>query len=286
MSENTLAEQDALIGALTFYLESGVSDFCMAEASDMSAWEKAPLNILKPVAPPMPTPSALPQVEFHADIDDDAPAPLGKAEVIAEVTALLEKIDNVDALRDALTKFDGLSIKKTASNLVFAEGHKDAPIMIISEFPQADEDMSGTPFAGVNRKLIDYALSGVARDITSDDASKAVYTTSLLNWRPPGSRSPQDVELEVSRLILDKHIALVKPKAIFMLGNIVCKKVLGCKTNINKLRGNWQSYKPECAPELTIPVMPSYHPSALLAAPKNKRLFWSDLLQIKAKLAE
>lgn len=285
MSENAMAERDALISALTFYLDSGVSDFCAADAHDMRDWKAASAKPLPSLQMPAAQPFTMPPVSTIMDEpEDDGLAPLGKAEAIDELQALFSKVESVDALRQALEKFNGLGIKKTARNMVFAEGFNESPLMVISEFPQDEEDETGHPFAGAKRKIISYALNGIDRAIEASAADKGVYTTSFLNWRPPGNRSPQEVELEISRLILDKHIALVKPKAILMLGNITCKTMLGCSTNINKLRGNWQVYKTECAPDISIPVMPSYAPSALLGNGKNKGLFWQDLLQIKAKI--
>ena len=39
MSEATAIEYSALIGALEFYIESGVRDFCTDDANDMASWK-------------------------------------------------------------------------------------------------------------------------------------------------------------------------------------------------------------------------------------------------------
>ena len=177
--------------------------------------------------------------------------------------------------------------------MVFAEGDPHSKLMIINDIPGEDEDRSGTPFAGYNRLVLDLALKGIHHQIqkTADganatDAPASAYTASFLNWRPPGNRTPQDVENEVSRLFLEKHIALVKPQVILLLGNTACKTMLNCKTNINKLRGNWQSLKIEDKAPLDIAVMPSYAPALFLGSAKQKKLFWQDLLEVQDKLRD
>ena len=47
----------------------------------------------------------------------------------------LAAVKTLDALRNAMAGFDGCALKKTASNLVFADGNPEAKIMIIGEAP-------------------------------------------------------------------------------------------------------------------------------------------------------
>jgi|TARA_R110002126_G_scaffold13118_1_gene55805 DNA polymerase len=292
MSDAIAIEQAALIGALEFHIDSGVRDFCMDGAEDMYAWgNQAPLalNAPAPISAPRPLAQAqmpTPDVQFD---DEDGAAPLGKAELIAAAHKALESVESIDALKAVIAKFDGLSIQKTASNIVFAEGDVNAPLMIINEIPQNDEDLSGKPFAGATRQIIDYALQGIGLSSKNTDEcspNSSVYMSSLLNWRLPGNRSPQAAEIAVSRIFLEKHIALAQPKLVLLLGNTACKTMLECKTNINKLRGNWQTLKYAGSDVSTDDylIMPSFHPSALAGSAKNKKLFWQDMLAIKNKL--
>jgi uracil-DNA glycosylase family 4 len=285
MSDAIAIEQAALISALEFHIDSGVRDFCADGAEDMYQWgNQAPLSINNPAPRPLPQ-IEMPAADASFD-DEDSAAPLGKSELIAAAHKALENVDSIDALKTVISKFDGLSIQKTASNIVFAEGNPDAPLMIINEIPQNDEDISGQPFAGSARQILDYALQGIGLESQASDNKGSVYMSSLLNWRLPGNRSPQASEIAVSRIFLEKHIALAQPKIVLLLGNTACKTMLECKTNINKLRGNWQTLKfandPDTADDYLI--MPSFHPSALAGSAKNKKLFWQDILAIKSKL--
>lgn len=284
MKEPAAAEYHALISALEFMIDSGVHDFCEEHASDMYGWNSKAINISAAKAAPV-TKTLIQNTEIQTApiTEDSAVTPLGKAETVEKAKAILEQVNSIEELKDALQSFDGLSIKNTAKTLVFAEGSHDAPLMIISDMPGADEDLSGQPFAGIHRHFIDSSLKAVGFDVATDSSFNRAYTTSLLNWRPPGNRSPQPAEVEVSLLFLEKHITLIKPKAILALGNLTAKTLLGCKTNINKLRGNWQNYKINGADE-TIPLMPSFHPSSFQDNSKNKKLFWADLLDVKNTL--
>jgi len=283
MSDAIAIEQAALISALEFHIDSGVRDFCVNDAGDMYSWgNQAPLSLSAPATRPLPDiQMAAPDTSF--DDGEDSAAPLGKSELITAAHKALENIETIDALKDVISKFDGLSIQKTASNIVFAEGNPDAPLMIINEIPQNDEDISGQPFAGTARQILDYALQGIGIDSTKENN---VYMSSLLNWRLPGNRSPQAAEIAVSRIFLEKHIALAQPKIVLLLGNTACKTMLECKTNINKLRGNWQTLKYSYgdATAHNYLIMPSFHPSALAGSAKNKKLFWQDMLAIKSQL--
>jgi uracil-DNA glycosylase family 4 len=289
MSDAIAIEQAALISALEFHIDSGVRDFCMDDAADMYEWgNQAPLSISKPALRPLPQiqPLAQTPVQNASFDDEDCAAPLGKSELIAAAHKALENIDSIDALKTVIAKFDGLSIQKTASNIVFAEGSPNAPLMIVNEIPQNDEDLSGQPFAGSARQILDYALQGIGLGSQAGENIDRVYMSSLLNWRLPGNRSPQAAEIAVSRLFLEKHIALAQPKIVLLLGNTACKTMLECKTNINKLRGNWQTLKYASDDDSTgdYLIMPSFHPSALAGSAKNKKLFWQDMLAIKSKL--
>ena len=286
MSDVYATEQAALISALEFYIDSGARDFCENDANDMSEWSgKTPSFDAPPMQPQAAAPSPIATIQNISDEADSSAAALGKSEMVEKAKQALKDVHTLDELQNLIQNFDSLGIKKTATNIIFAEGDPKADLMIISDIPNTDEDRTGKPFAGESRRIMDLALGALGYGIDAG-SDKTVYTTSFLNWRPPGNRSPQDGEIEVSRLFLDKHIALVQPKVIFLFGNVANKAMLGCKTNINKLRGNWQSFKCECDEKISTPLMPSFHPSAIMGSAKHKKLFWQDMLEVVHKLRD
>jgi DNA polymerase len=181
----------------------------------------------------------------------------------------------LDELREAIAAFDGIEVKHTATNLVFADGDPSARVMVIGEAPGSDEDRLGRPFVGVSGQLLDkmLAAAGLPRE--------TVYITNVLNWRPPGNRKPTPSEVELSLPFLYRHIELVDPKLILLSGDSAAKAVTGSKEGITRLRGKWQEI--ETPGGRRYRVLPTFHPSFLLRSPIQKREAWRDFLALKAE---
>lgn len=193
----------------------------------------------------------------------------------------LSSATTLEALREELTHFDGCALRHTAMNLVFADGNPQAEIMLIGEAPGEDEDRQGKPFVGVSGKLLDRMLASVGYDRTS------VYISNILFWRPPGNRSPTDAEIAACLPFAERHIALIKPKMLILLGGVAAKSLLRTKEGITRIRGRWVDYMPPVGSGLTdpIPCLPIYHPAYLLRQPGAKRQAWNDLLLMKQKIS-
>ena len=185
-------------------------------------------------------------------------------------------------LKAELERFDGCELKHTAMNLVFDDGNPDADIMIIGDAPAEDEDRQGRPFAGPNGQLLDKMLASIGLD------RNAVYLTNLVYWRPPGNRTPSDVEIAACQPFLQQHIRLKAPKLLILCGALTVKHLLRTKEPFSKRRGKWTEYVPPLSQGEagSVPCLPIYHPSYLLRQPSAKRLAWYDLLMVKRKWAE
>lgn len=213
-----------------------------------------------------------------------ASLPLGTAEACLAAAKLARSATTLEELRAAIAGFEGLAIRKTATNMVFAEGNPKARVMMIGEAPGAEEDAQGKPFVGASGQLLDKMLACIGLSRWEEDPEKSVYITNILNWRPPGNRSPSPAEIEMSLPFIERHIALVQPKVLFFLGAVPTKALLQTEEGISKLRGKWKDYTPQ-TPEIggsSHPALPSYHPSYLLRTPIKKKESWIDL-QLLAK---
>lgn len=185
----------------------------------------------------------------------------------------------LDALREAVTAFQGCSLKATATHTVFADGNPAAPLMLIGEAPGADEDRIGRPFVGVSGQLLDRMLATIG--ITRDNA----YITNVLFWRPPGNRKPTDAEIALCRPFVERHIALVNPRILILVGGTASAALMPGSEGITRLRGRWFDLAVNGVNE-TFTATAMYHPSFLLRSPDRKREAWADLLSVKAKLKE
>ena len=181
-------------------------------------------------------------------------------------------------LRAELQAFEGCALKKTSKNLVFADGNPAASIMLVGEAPGEDEDRQGLPFVGVSGKLLDKMLGCIGLDRTN------TYISNIVPWRPPGNRNPTDSEVAVCLPFTEKHIAIVKPKYLILLGAVAVKSLLKTKDGITKIRGKQYTYTYTdiaSGEPVTIPCFPMFHPAYLLRQASQKRLAWNDLLLFK-----
>ncbi len=190
---------------------------------------------------------------------------------VADATRAAGEAGDLDALRDALAAYPHCDLRHGARNLVFSDGVRGAPLMIVGEAPGRDEDREGRPFVGRAGQLLDRMLAaiGMGRD-------RDVYITNVLPWRPPQNRDPKPEEIAMMQPFVARHIELSAPKVLIVMGNISCQALLG-RRGITRLRGSWQ-HAHGC------PAMPMFHPAYLLRNPAAKREAWADLLEIRAYL--
>jgi DNA polymerase len=184
---------------------------------------------------------------------------------------------SLEELVEALAAFDGCALKKTATNLVFADGNPAARVMFVGEAPGADEDRAGKPFVGVSGQLLDRMVAWIGLDRTS------FYITNILFWRPPGNRTPTSDEVGACIPFVIRHIELVAPAVLVPVGGPATEALLHRRDGITKLHGRWFDYQ---SPGLAqpIPTFPIFHPAFLLRSPAQKRAAWRDLLTLRQKL--
>jgi DNA polymerase len=183
---------------------------------------------------------------------------------------------SLDALREAIAGYDHCTLKRGAKSLVFADGNPAARVLILGEAPGREEDREGRPFVGRAGQLLDRMLAAIDLDRTADTPESAVYITNVLPWRPPQNRDPEAEEIAMMLPFVQKHIELVNPDLIVLMGNIACRAGLG-KQGILRLRGTWTE-------AFGRPALPMTHPAYLLRQPHAKREAWADLLSLKARL--
>jgi len=204
----------------------------------------------------------------------------GAFEALGDARAMAAAATTIDELKQALEEFKGLSIKRTATQMVFADGNPAARVMLVGEAPGADEDRIGRPFVGVSGQLLDRMMASIGLS-----RAETIYISNLINWRPPGNRNPSDAEIALSLPFIQRHIELVKPAVVLFVGGVPAKALLQTTEGITRLRGRWTNYQSEGLAE-PIPALPIFHPAYLLRSPQQKSLAWADMLKLKARLRE
>jgi len=258
------AMRSELAAALALQLAWGADEALDETAQDRLA---VPARRAEPAAAARAAPRATPPA-----------APLGTG-AVARAEAAAEAADSLAALRTALAAFDGCALRETATSLVFADGDPSAPVMLVGEGPGAEEDRQGLPFVGPSGRLLDRMLASIGLAREAGD----VYITNVLPWRPPGNRNPTDAEIAACLPFLKRHIALVRPRLLVLLGGVPARGLLGARDGITRLRGRWHQLELPGV-DAPIPTLPTLHPAYLLRNPGAKRDAWHDLLALRRRL--
>ncbi len=198
---------------------------------------------------------------------------LAPAEAVVEARKTAEGCNSLEELEQAVRAFELCPLKKAARNTVFAEGNPEAELVIVGEAPGREEDEQGKPFVGESGRLLSRMLKAI--DITSREQYRI---TNLVSWRPPGNRPPDCDELAVCYPFFLRHMAFVKPRWLFLLGNVAMQNVLGEKRGISKVRGQFFPLTLDATPTV---ALASFHPSYLLRTPAKKAAAWHDLLVLR-----
>ena len=187
-----------------------------------------------------------------------------------------DKADNLDRLKKSIHNIKNCNLKDTATNMVFSDGNPKSKIMFIGEAPGADEDRQGIPFVGLSGKLLNKMLSSI------ELSRSEVYITNIIPWRPPGNRQPTIQETAVCLPFIQRHIELINPKVLILVGGTASKTLLVRKEGIMRLRGRWFDYQK--SDKTVIPALSIFHPAFLLRSPAQKINAWKDLLAIRSRL--
>ena len=257
---------------LAFYLEAGVD--CALGEEPVNRLADPALVPPPREAPPPPVARPMPAAPMLTGL---AEAPLPPDVAIASAREAARTAPTLEALRDLLEKFDGCTLKSTATRLVFADGNPQARVMFVGEAPGRDEDIAGLPFVGRSGQLLDRMIAAIGLD-----RSKA-YIANVIPWRPPGNRTPTPQETLVCLPFIQRQIELVDPDVLVTLGNPSTQSLLGTREGIMRARGKWFDYDTGTR---TIRALPTFHPAYLLRSPSYKRMSWQDLRAIAKVLAE
>ena len=180
----------------------------------------------------------------------------------------------LDELNAKILRCTRCGLARTRNNVVPGMGVEHPEVLVIGEGPGHDEDMQGLPFVGKAGVLLDRMLAAIGLDRKTN-----CYIANIVKCRPPENRNPMPDEQAACFSFLEAQIHILKPKMILCMGKIAIEKITGQSISINAQHGEFFEYN-------GIPVMPTYHPSALLRNEELKRPAWEDLKKFKKRLDE
>ncbi len=267
---------------LEWFLDNGVTEVIDGKPVDKT-------KALKQAPKPIPKLENTTQ-QTSAVLEPSSDKIIGTSQAIIDAKELARQAKTLEELKQAIMNFDGLSVKKTAMNMVFCDGNPQADIMVIGEAPGADEDRQGKPFVGASGQLLDKILGSIDLTRTAEEAKNATYISNIINWRPPGNRTPTTDEMKIALPFIERHIQLAQPKILILVGNTPMRTILNTKEGIKKMRGKWHKYETITTElpklEQDIIAIPTFHPAFLLRNPYEKKSMWQDMIMIQEKRKE
>ena len=185
-----------------------------------------------------------------------------------------DRSKSLEFLKKSIMNLKKCDLKKNAKNIVFSDGNPKSKIMLIGEAPGANEDDEGLPFVGRAGMLLDKMLNAIHLD------RRKVYISNIINYRPPENRRPTDEEIKRYLPFIIKHIEIINPKILVLLGSTAMNALIGNDVVISKMRGKWiEKEFGNCKTSVII----TFHPAFLMRQPAQKKMSWIDLKMIREK---
>jgi uracil-DNA glycosylase len=216
--------------ALRWWLESGVD---VAVSDRPASWLQLPAN--SPAAPEI------------------APA---------QTTSATEPPHTLPLFRDWLANAAPPPARAAAARRVLPLGEQGAPLMILADAPGADEAKASSPVAGEALALTERMMAAIGLPMSS------VYLANISCFHSPGSRLGGD-ELAQCAEIARRHVALVAPRRLLLLGDGPCTALL--RKTVHDARGHVQKVE-------GVRTVATYHPRLLISRQQLKAEAWKDLL--------
>ena len=188
-----------------------------------------------------------------------------------------DKAENLERLKKSIGAIKNCSLKSSATNIVFSDGNPKSKIMLVGEAPGSNEDQEGLPFVGRAGALLDKMLASINLN------RKNVYISNIINYRPPENRRPTVEEMNRYMPFIKKHIEIINPKILVLLGSTAMNALIGNDIVISKARGRWIDKEfGNCKTSVII----TFHPAFLMRQPAQKKMAWIDLKMIRDKKAK
>ncbi len=196
----------------------------------------------------------------------------GKDEHESESLVEAQRSRELATLHKTIAQCQECQLCTTRTQAVPGSGSCGARVFIVGEAPGFEEDRRGKPFVGASGNYLDKWLTAISLDRARD-----VFISNVVKCRPPDNRNPHIGEIQSCMPYLHTQIALVRPKTVLALGRFAAHTLLDTQESIRRLRMTTHNYK-------DIPVVVSYHPSAVLRNPSLRKQVWEDLQKLQKLL--
>lgn len=206
------------------------------------------------------------QVSQTSEVSTESPSSVSENAIVPPVQEpAVSSGMTLEAVYQKIERCTRCPLARTRTNVVPGVGAAKPMVIVLGEAPGADEDRTGIPFVGPAGQLLDRMLGAIrlSRDTNT-------YIMNTVKCRPPENRNPAPEEMDACQGFMEAQIKLLKPKMILCVGKVAAQKLLDSDQTIGKLRNQFFKYQ-------DIPVLVTYHPSAVLRNEGLKGPVWEDL---------
>jgi DNA polymerase len=176
----------------------------------------------------------------------------------------------LDGIAEQVADCTRCALHRERKRTVPGEGASSPLVIVIGEGPGLDEDRTGRPFVGRAGQYLDRWFQAIGLDRRSN-----CFIANIVKCRPPGNRDPSPEESAACLPYLKRQIQILRPKAILTVGRISTQILCERTEGIGKLRGTDLEF-------MGIPLVATYHPSAVLRNSDLRAAVWQDLKRLRA----
>jgi DNA polymerase len=205
--------------------------------------------------------------------DDDA-RPRARAERGASPDGGAVSCDSLERVEREIRHCVACRLAPSRTKTVCGQGVADPALLVVGEGPGAEEDKEGLPFVGPAGQLLDKMLAAIGMSRRTN-----CYIANVVKCRPPLNRDPAPDEQEACLPFLERQFDLLKPRAVLAAGRVAAQALLKTKDGVHRMRGRLYEWK-------GVPLVVTYHPSAILRDESLKRPAWEDLKALRELLGD
>ena len=195
------------------------------------------------------------------------PEPKTKAKAAAAAVAPTPNLiqpahETLAELQDWLSSSLQLPLASATAKRIAPHGRAEAEIMLLSDEPTLHDLTAGQPIGGEAWELTKRMLAAISISV------EQAYSASLSCFHAPGAKlsaAERDACAEIAR----KHIRLVRPKRLLLLGGGPTQALLG--KPLPAARGHVHTIE-------GVRTVATFDPRDLINRSSNKSLAWKDLL--------
>ncbi|WP_294029867.1 uracil-DNA glycosylase family protein [Sphingopyxis sp.] len=238
----SLAGVDALVG------EEPAGWLVVPPANDAAAAKPKRVIDIEPELPPLP--AALQRQEAPEAAEPEGPVVFP---------------DDWSEFQGWLATSDDVPGSQWDARRVLPVGQAGAPLMLLTAWPELDDQRDGTLFSGAAGRLLDAMLGAIG--MTRGDC----YVASLAVTRPAGGRCDGTGAAGLDRLLWH-HLRLARPGRLLLIGSDIVRMAAGAA--LPDVRGKLLDINQDGARLDAVAVA---HPAMLLARPAQKAAAWDSL---------